>query len=217
MVISVVIPTLNEAEHLPRLLGALRADEVIVVDGGSQDTTVDVARRAGVSVLSSPRGRGAQLTLGAAAATGDVLWFLHADAVPPVGSDEALRRVPAPWGCFSVQFDSADPRLRLTALGMNRRARRTGSATGDMGIWARRDFFDTTGGFPQLASFEDLVFSERARTRAPWAVLSPPLLVSARRWETRGFTRTTLEHWGLRGAWRLGVPAERLARLYRKI
>ena len=84
-----------------------------------------------------------------------------------------------------------------------------------MGIWVDRSLYDDLGGFPPLASFEDLVFTDRARRVVRPQVLLPPLVLSARRWVRRGYARTTLEHWGLRGAYRLGVPPSRLASLYR--
>ncbi len=216
MRVSVVIPALNEARALPALLGQLAAaDEVLVVDGGSTDATVRIARDAGVAVLDAPRGRGRQLAAGAAAATGDVFWFLHADTGVPGGALDALRAADAPWGCFSVRIPSDDVRLRAATAIMNVRARRTGSCTGDMGIWARRAFYADIGGFPPLDALEDLVFSDKARARDRGAVLAPVLTTSARRWEERGVARTLATMVTLRAAYRCGVAPARLARLYR--
>jgi rSAM/selenodomain-associated transferase 2 len=215
-VISVVIPTFDEAAALPALLGALAGvDEVIVVDGGSRDDTVAIASRAGASVIVAPRGRGTQLAAGTAAARGDLLWFLHADTGVPAGAVAALRGTRAAWGCFAVRIASRDPRLRLAAAGMNLRARATGSATGDMAIWARRTLVDQVGGWAPLLAFEDLVFTDRARHLAPAEVLTPAVTTSARRWATHGFTRTMLTMLALRGAYRMGVEPGRLAALYR--
>ncbi len=215
MSVSVVIPALDEAAALPRLLDAVRgADEIVVVDGGSRDDTVAVAEAGGARVVVAPRGRGTQLAAGAAAARGDVLWFVHADTGVPDGALDVLRSCGAQWGCFVVRIGSPDPVLRWTAHVMNVRARRTGSCTGDMGIWARRDFYAAVGGWPALPAFEDLVFTDRARARVRPAVLEPALTTSARRWEQRGVGRTAAEMLALRWAWRAGVPAERLAGLY---
>ncbi|MDP2307061.1 MAG: TIGR04283 family arsenosugar biosynthesis glycosyltransferase [Pseudomonadota bacterium] len=214
--ISVVIPTLDEAAALPALLGSLGGvDEVIVVDGGSRDDTVEIAARAGATVVTAPRGRGSQLAAGTAAARGDLLWFLHADTGVPVGAAAALRATRAAWGCFEVTIASEDPRLRLVAAAMNLRARRTGSATGDMGIWARRPLLAKVGGWVPLLAFEDLVFTDRARRLAPAEVLAPAVTTSARRWNAHGLTRTVLTMLALRAAYRLGADPALLAELYR--
>lgn len=216
MVISVVIPTLDEAAALPALLGSLGGvDEVIVADGGSRDETVAIAKGAGATVIVAPRGRGRQLAAGTAAARGDLLWFLHADTGVPAGALAALRAARAPWGCFAVTIGSRDPRLRLTAAGMNLRARRTGSATGDMAIWARRGFVTEVGGWAPLLAFEDLVFTDRARRVARPEVLVPAVTTSARRWQAHGFTRTMLTMFALRGAYRAGVDPGWLGAVYR--
>ena len=213
--ISVIVPTLDEEERLAGLLADVRGAEIVVVDGGSSDGTLAVARAAGATVVVAPRGRGTQLAAGVEAARGDRLWFLHADVRIDPGAVSAVEAAAGPWGCFAVRFDVDDPRLRFTAAWMNARARRSGAITGDMGIWVDRSLYDDLGGFPPLASFEDLVFTDRARRVVRPQVLLPPLVLSARRWVRRGYARTTLEHWGLRGAYRLGVPPSRLASLYR--
>lgn len=213
--ISVVIPTLDEAERMPALLGSLAGvDEVIVVDGGSRDDTVRIAKRAGATVISAPRSRGLQLAAGTAAARGDLLWFLHADTGVPPGAVAALRATASAWGCFAVTISSGDPRLRLVATAMNLRARLTGSATGDMAIWARRSLVDQVGGWAPLPAFEDLVFTDQARRFAPAEVLEPAVTTAARRWNTHGITRTILKMAALRGAYRLGADPARLARRY---
>lgn len=215
MVISAVVPTLDEARHLPTLLATLGGCEVVVSDGGSRDQTVALARAAGARVVEGSPGRGAQLARGAAVCQGERLWFLHADALPGAGALRALDAAPGPWGCFRIRLEPDDPWLTLTAAGMNTRARLTGSATGDMGVWMDRGFYEELGGFPDLASFEDLVLTDRARARVAPTVIDVPLVVSARRWLARGRLRTTLEHWALRAAYRSGVPPERLAHRYR--
>jgi hypothetical protein len=114
-----------------------------------------------------------------------------------------------------VDFGDPDPRLRLTAAAMNRRARRSGSCTGDMGIWVHRRFFEEVGGFAPLSALEDLDFSFRARRRAPCAVVDGPLLSSSRRWHREGMTRTVLKMWAIRSGYYLGVDPAVLARWYR--
>jgi rSAM/selenodomain-associated transferase 2 len=214
--LTAIVPALDEAGRLPATLAALAAevDEVVVVDGGSNDATRAVAAALGAVVVLAPRGRGPQLNAGAAAARGDLLWFVHADARVAPGSGAALRAAQADWGCFALEFDVPDWRLDLTARLMVRRAERGGACTGDMGMWMRRPLFDALGGFPTWAAFEDLDLSDRARAHAPCEVLRPALQASARRWTARGVRRTVVQLWGLRLLWRAGVPGNVLASLY---
>lgn len=212
--VSAVIPTLDEEATLPALLEVLAADEIVVADGGSRDRTIAIAHAYGARVVTAAGGRGPQLAAGAAAATGELLWFVHADTgVSPVAA-AAIRAANAEWGCFEVRIEGL--RLGVVAAGMNLRARLTGSCTGDMAIWCRRSLYDTVGGWPALAAFEDLAFTDRARASAPWEVLTPPVTTSARRWQAAGTTRTIAWMVALRAAYRLGAPPERLAEVYRR-
>lgn len=216
--LSAVIPTLDEAVRVGPLVARLieECDEVVVSDGGSGDDTVARARAAGAHVVEGGRGRGPQLHRGAQAATGEVLWFVHADAVIPAGAGPALRQAAADraWGSFRVSVDSRDPRLRFTASWMNHRAALTGSCTGDMGMWTRRSFYETLGGFDGLGAFEDLEFSDRARRFADHGQVSMALGLSSRRWKGEGTTRTIVRMWRLRLAYRLGGDPRELAASY---
>lgn len=217
--IAAVVPTLDEAAGVGALVAALRGgcDEVVVSDGGSHDDTVARARAAGARVVEGGPGRGAQLARGTRATRADVVWFVHADSVVSPGTAGVVRAtsVMAAFGCCVVRIDSADPRLRLTASLMNRRARRVGISSGDMGQWFRRDLLDRIGGVPALDAFEDLVLADRARAVARWAVAPAWIGTSARRWEQEGVGRTIARMWALRFGYRLGLPPERLARAYR--
>lgn len=219
MALSILIPTLNESAQLPKLLAALvpqllPEDEVLVADGGSTDDTLAIARRFGARPLSVARGRGIQLGLAAQAATGDRLWFLHADTQVPPDVVAHLRAAPGPWGCFHVTLSSRDPRLWFTARAMGLRARWLGSCTGDMGIWMDRGFYDALGGFAPWQMFEDLDISDRARARSPCKVLPVVLQTSSRKWKQNGVTRTILQMWMLRAAYRLGGNPNHLSRWY---
>ena len=198
--LSVIIPTLNEAEVLPRLLAGLRCapPEVIVADGGSSDGTADLARRWGATVVATAPGRARQMNAGAAAARGQWLWFLHADTeVPPDWAAQLHRALADPrvvGGAFATRI--AAPGLRyhvLDAWGWWR-TRLQRSFYGDQGIFVRRDVFERLEGFADLPACEDLEFSERL-CRAGRVVLLPgPLRTSARRWQQRGWRRTVMEH-----------------------
>ena len=213
------MPALNEAQGIERLVSRLRleVDEVVVADGGSSDGTPGLAAAAGAVVISAPRGRGPQLDLGAQVATGDVLWFVHADTTVPAGAGAALRHAAAThdWGCFAVRVESDDPRLRWCGRYMTLRARRTGSATGDMGIWARRGAFEEAGGFGKSVICEDIQFTDRLRRRYPWAVIPLRLGTSARRWEANGQTLTMLRMWAVRAGFRVGLSEAWLVGVYR--
>ena len=155
MQLSVIIPTLDEEAGLPATLESVRrtapGSEIVVADGGSQDRTRAVAASfPGVSVITSPRGRGPQMNAGAAAATGDVLLFLHADTLLPWDALQAmLKKLGASnraWGRFDVRLSSDRFMLRLIGWLINRRTRLTGIATGDQAIFVRRQVFETIGG-----------------------------------------------------------------------
>ncbi|NWF47198.1 glycosyltransferase [Hydrogenophaga sp. D2P1] len=220
---SIVVPMLNEAQEMPRLLARLSAlarlgNDVLIVDGGSDDGSADLAVRAGLRVLSSPRGRARQMNLGAAHASGDVLLFLHADTLLPEGALITIHRVmqksSAPWGRFDVVIDGSHPLLRVVARLMNLRSRWTGIATGDQAIFVTREAFDAVGGFPDQPLMEDIELSSRLLRRSRPACISDPVLTSGRRWESRGVWRTVLLMWRLRWAYWRGTPADQLARLY---
>jgi rSAM/selenodomain-associated transferase 2 len=216
--LSAVIPTLDEAVRIGSLVARLseECDEVVVSDGGSGDDTVARARASGAKVVEGGRGRGPQLHHGVRAAVGELLWFVHADAVVPEGAGPALRLVAEDqaWGSFRVSVDSRDPRLRFTASWMNHRAALTGSCTGDMGMWTRRSFYETLGGFEGLGAFEDLEFADRARRFADHGQVPMTLGLSSRRWKGEGTTRTILRMWRLRRAYRLGGDPRELAASY---
>lgn len=222
---SVIVPTLDEEASIAAVLRSvapLRADggEVIVVDGGSMDDTVSVGRRLADRVVESPPGRARQMNAGAGLAGGDMLWFLHADTVVEPAALDRFRAVAADpsigWGRFDVRLDSRRPLLQLTALLMNLRSRCNGIATGDQGIYVRRDLFESVGGFPEQPLMEDIELSIRLRRRARPCCLPAGLTTSARRWEMNGAWRTIWLMWRLRLAYWRGVDPAVLAVRYRK-
>lgn len=220
-VVSIVVPTLDEAAGLATTLEPLqplrgRGCEVIVVDGGSRDRTVEIARRLCDVVLSAPRGRGTQLNAGARAARGEVLLFLHADTRLPHGAIDAVRDAlrDREWGRFDVEIDGAHPLLRVVGPLMNLRSRLTGIATGDQAIFVERGLFESAGGFPETPLMEDVALSTALRRSARPACLRQRVVTSGRRWESRGVLRTILLMWWLRLLFFLGRDARSLARRY---
>jgi len=209
------MPVLNEGASIRPALEALRGRgyEVIVADGGSSDATAELAAGLCERVLSAPRGRGAQMNAGAAAAHGDVLVFLHADTRLPADAGAAIAAAVKThlWGRFDVEIDGRHRLLKLVACAMNVRSRLTGIATGDQAIFVRREAFT---GFPEIALMEDIAFSRDMKRRGPPACLRSRVVTSGRRWESRGVLRTIFLMWRLRLAYFLGASPDKLARLY---
>lgn len=221
--LSIVMPVLNEEAGLPHALLALhplrqRGVELVVVDGGSTDATLAVARAAADTTLTSPRGRARQMNAGAGLARADVLLFLHADTHLPPDADLhvlAALAAGADWGRFDVRISGRHPMLRVVAALMNLRSRATGIATGDQALFVRRTVFDALHGYPDQPLMEDIELSSRLRRVSPPACLRPHVTTSGRRWEQHGLWRTILLMWRLRWRYWRGVPAAVLAKAYR--
>jgi rSAM/selenodomain-associated transferase 2 len=221
--VSIIVPVLNEASFLPPLLGRLAAlrerAEVIVVDGGSADGTANLARAAGwVRVLAAARGRARQMNAGAAAATAEVLLFLHADTtLPPTALDEIRQALADPGvvaGRFDVRLDNPRLLYRVVEALMNLRSRRTGIWTGDQAIFVRRSVFERLGGYPDMPLMEDVELTRRLKRAGRPACLRSRVLASARKWEREGALRTIALMWALRFLYMLGVSPARLHRWY---
>ena len=220
--ISVIVPTLNEAQGIVGCLDGLaslrsRGHEVVVVDGGSDDGTAALAAKGADRVLAAPRGRASQMNAGAALAQGDVLLFLHADTrLPPQAESFVLGALAARgWGRFDVRIGGRGALLRMVSAAMNLRSRLTGIATGDQALFVRRDLFESVGGYAPIPVMEDIELSRRLRGRGPPACLRARVHTSARRWESRGVLRTIVLMWRLRLAYALGVDPAWLAERYR--
>lgn len=221
MKMSIIIPVLNEAAILPHTLAALPlrgfGAEVILVDGGSTDESVALARRAGVRVVTSPPGRARQMNTGAAEARGELLLFLHADTRLPPGALSAVVQALSHrhWGRFDITLGGRPPLLKLVAALINLRSRLTGIATGDQAIFVRRSSFEAIGGFPVQPLMEDIELSKRLKRLGPPACLWLKAHTSGRRWESRGVFRTIWLMWRLRFAYWRGADPALLARAYR--
>ncbi len=219
MRVSIIIPVFNEAKIVPGLLDNLRdlAAEIVFVDGDSTDDTASLVRASGFRCLLAARGRATQMNAGAAAASGDVLLFHHADTVLPHGFLRSVRRAieaGAVGGSFDLRLDTSRPLLLLVGFMITLRSRLTGVSTGDQGMFVTRTAFDELGGFAEQPLFEDVDLSLRLRRVGRTCRLRPPALTSPRRWERGGTIRTVLRMWVLRALYYGGVSPKRLARHY---
>lgn len=219
---SIIIPVLNEAVHIEDCLAPLQALrtqgwKVIVVDGGSQDDTVLLANKGADEVLCALAGRANQMNTGARMAEGEVLVFLHADTQLPVtfvADMAAFMLSELQWGRFDVRFTSARWSFQVISRFMNERSRLTSVATGDQGLFFKRNFFRKLGGFPLIPLMEDVAICKTARSASLPFCARARVLTSSRRWEQQGIVRTVLLMWFLRLAYFLGLSPVTLHRIY---
>jgi rSAM/selenodomain-associated transferase 2 len=220
--ISIIIPTLNEAESIGRLLPellALPGVELLVVDGGSTDSTVDIAKSSGAEVLITSSGRAGQMNAGAEAARGDILLFLHCDTRLPPGFAAQVRdtmnRPGVSAGAFQLAIDGKGPGLRIIESLVNFRSRVLHMPYGDQGIFTTADMFFAVGPFPLQPIMEDFELMRRLKKKGRIKILSPAATTSARRWEKLGILKTTLINQAIIIGYFLGISPEKLAGWYR--
>jgi len=221
MLISIIVPALNEEDQIGRTLAALRElpgeKEIVVVDGGSTDGTVERARLQNVRVMEAPKGRGQQMHAGALASRGDVLWFVHADTVAPPDALQEIERVlrveAAAGGNFGLRF-GGDSRAARQLTAIYPFLRFLGLCYGDSGIFVRREIYNRIGGFRPLALFEDLDLLRRLRREGRFVHLSCRMVTSSRRFEQRNFAAMWFHWTALQILYWCGVSPNWLARWY---
>lgn len=219
--ISIVIPTLNEADSIAATLDALESlgedIEIIIVDGGSDDATVSIAEKYPVKILRSERGRGRQLQIGGDAAAGEILWFVHADTIVSPNAifemKRALQNKHFVGGNFTIRFDGNRfaakfltwlyPKLNLFNL-----------IYGDSAIFVRREVYEKIGGFKLFPIFEDLDFVERLKKAGGIVTLPVVVVTSSRRFENQSFSLTFLRWTILQMLYWLGIKPETLMKIY---
>jgi rSAM/selenodomain-associated transferase 2 len=224
--ISIVVPVLNEASGVVKFLAPLQSwraqgHEVVLVDGGSTDRTLDLARPLVDQVQISGPGRALQMNTGARASSGNLLLFLHADTYLPSAAYAILMPFAADtwygWGRFDVRLAGAHPLLRVVETLMNLRSRLTGIATGDQALFISRTLFEQIGGFAPLPLMEDIELSSRLRRLHAPQCLHARVETSARRWVQDGVLRTITRMWWLRWLYFCGVAPATLAARYRAV
>lgn len=228
MTIAVIIPVLNEENGLTFLLERLLPlgfGEIFLVDGNSQDRTVEVAQtfleassHRHARILSGPHGRAAQMNAGASQATADILLFLHADTQLPHNAkhaiEQALSNSQVIGGRFDVRFPQDQGYAWLISRMMNVRSRLSGICTGDQAMFVRRPVFESMGGFADVPLMEDIEFSRRLKRKGSIVALRETVTTSFRRWEQQGPLRTIVQMWVLRFLYWVGWDTQRLHRYY---
>ena len=222
--ISIIIPCLNESEQIVTTLRALqslrqRGHEIILVDGGSHDNSLTLARHYVDHCLISAPGRATQMNQGVQIATGDVFCFIHADTLCHHQLDQficnALQQSSRMWGRFDIQLSHNAFAYRIISWFINKRSCLTGIATGDQGIFVCRNIFKKINGYTEQPLMEDIDLSNRLnKISRPLCIHTPRLITSSRRWEQQGIARTILLMWWIRLKYFCGVPASTLVKSY---
>ena len=223
MKISVVIPVFNECELVARAIERAwiaKCDEVVVVDGGSVDSTPQIARKGNCKFVSCGVGRGPQLNAGAQKATGDVILFLHVDTWLAENACQQIRESTnfenRPWGCFRQRIENPRWKFRLLEQGNVLRVLAQQLVYGDQGLFVTRHAFEQVNGFPDFPLMEDFEISTQLSKISHPQLLDGPIFVGARRWERNGVLRQTVRNWTLAMQYRLGVPVDDLNKKYHR-
>jgi len=222
--ISIIIPVLNEAKNLPKTLAVIPRSpelEVIIVDAGSHDQSVDIAKQFGALVLQELPGRAQQMNAGAKIATGNVFLFLHADTQLPdhfvAAIEQTLAKPGVVAGAFDLSIQGHKLGLRLVEWGVYWRSRVCQLPYGDQAIFLTAHTFHQLSGFPNLPILEDFVFMQRLKRFGSIAIAPGKVVTSSRRWQQLGIFQTTLINQFMLLGYSLGLSPDRLAHWYRRL
>jgi rSAM/selenodomain-associated transferase 2 len=221
--ISIIIPTLNDANTLEATLRALQAlrergHEVIAVDGGSRDGTVSIARKYADRVLMSGPGRALQMNTGADSSAHPVLLFLHADTFLPGDADHLIHAALHPqssiWGRFDIRFDSDAKAFRALERFINLGTSITGNATGDQPIFITKRFFERAGCYDDFPLLENVALGKKLHRFGRAQSTRAPAVISSREWQANGILQTLVRKWRIRAAYFFGVHPDVIAQRY---
>jgi rSAM/selenodomain-associated transferase 2 len=220
----VVIPTLNEEKHLQTTIHPLMTIpdlEVIVIDGGSLDETVNIAKNAGARVVTSKPGRAIQQNIGAEKSSGDILLFLHADTLLPPGFDHIIRDcLTGPEkpiaGAFRLSIDLPGPGILFITWMTNLRSRFLHLPYGDQALFMRKSTFEQVGGFPEIEIMEDFALAGKLKKTGQIRIMKEKVITSGRRWHKLGILKTTMINQGMIIGYLFGRSPASLANWYRR-
>jgi rSAM/selenodomain-associated transferase 2 len=223
--ISVIMPVLNEAKNLRNTLNRLylsENEELIIVDGGSVDGTVSIAREFTDKVFTAKTGRARVMNFGAQNARGDILLFLHSDCTLPDNAFTVIREVLGnnniAAGAFTLRIDSLKTGFRVIEIFSNLRAKLLSLIYGDQGMFLRKEIFIRIGGFADIPLMEDIEISRRLSKIGKIVFVKQPVTASSRRWLEEGIVYTTLRDWTNAFSYTLlKVSPDKLIRYYKDV
>ena len=222
--ISIIIPALNEANNLQKLIPALRQNtqiplEIIVVDGGSTDLSLQICQQHRVKALTGKRGRAVQMNFGASHAKGEILYFVHADAIPPIGYGEAILQAIKkgfPIGCFRLKFDSSHPLLKINAFFT--RFDKSWTRGGDQTLFVTTPLFEQYHGYDKsCVIMEEYDFMDRVRSQHPFKIIPKNVLISARKYKKNGYFKVQIANLIAMRMYQKGKTKESIAAKYKEM